>query len=200
MPQDKNKTPGNKIKSGKGRCLVIMHAITLDGPLYDCEEDGVTPIDDLKWKGDTCHPQKRSDGKLTWETLWVAQSHVGDYHDNMNSDMFMKWLKERLCPLFAKKYPGKKMVLITDNAPYHHAREIGTLSSYSKKKLLNIMTAHDVDYIDLPFTTEERYELIAQSENEDDDIIQYRGSCIRIPFDGTEQNARATANKPRIAK
>ena len=62
------------------------------------------------------------------------------------------------------------------------------------------MTAHDVDYIDLPFTTEERYELIAQSENEDDDIVQDRGSCIRIPFDGTEQNARATANKPRIAK
>ena len=113
--------------------MVILHAITLDGPLYECEEDGITPVCDLKWTGDTCHPQKRMDGKLTCETLWVAQSHTGDYHDNMNSEMFMKWLQENLYSLFAKKYPGEKMILITDNVPYHHAREIGSLSNCSKK-------------------------------------------------------------------
>ena len=92
-------------------------------------EDNTTPVDDLEWTGDTCHPKDRTDGKLTCKTLWVAQSHTGDYHDNMTSEMFMQWVQKRLCPCFAKKYPGKKMGLITDNAPYHHAREIGSIGA-----------------------------------------------------------------------
>jgi hypothetical protein len=68
--------------SSKGRRLIILHAITTDGPLCDKDDSG-KPVDDLKWKGDTCHPTKRDDGKLTCETLWVAQSSSGDYHDNM---------------------------------------------------------------------------------------------------------------------
>ena len=131
MPNDKSKDSGVKCKSGKGRRLCIIHAITLDGPLCEYEENGVTPVCDIQWTGDTCHPEKRADGKITCETLWVAQSHTGDYHDNMNSDMFMKWVQEKLCPVFERKYPGKKMILITDNAPYHHKRVIGSLSSYS---------------------------------------------------------------------
>ena len=78
-----------KVKSGKGRRLVILHAITVDGPLCEFENESTTPIDDLEWRGDTCHPKDRPDGKLTYKTLWVAQSHTGDYHDNMTSAMFM---------------------------------------------------------------------------------------------------------------
>ena len=81
MPKDKDIDSGVKKKSGKGRRLVILHAITLDSLLYECEEDGITPVCDLKWTGDTCHPQKRMDRKLTCKTLWVAQSHMGDYHE-----------------------------------------------------------------------------------------------------------------------
>ena len=133
MSKEKTNNQGIKVKSGKGRRLCIIHAITLDGSLCEYEEDGVTPLSDLKWTGNTCHPETRPDGKLTCETLWVAQSHTGDYHNNINSDMFMKWVQEKLCPVFARKYPGRKMILIIYNAPYHHKRVIGSLLSYSKK-------------------------------------------------------------------
>ena len=64
-----------------------MHAITPDGPLITYEADG-QPVSDIKWTHDTPHPQNNRD-KLTCETLWLANSYTGDYHDNMKSDMFM---------------------------------------------------------------------------------------------------------------
>jgi hypothetical protein len=42
-------------KTGKGGRLIILHPITTDGPLCATEENG-RPIDNLVWKGDTCHP------------------------------------------------------------------------------------------------------------------------------------------------
>lgn len=93
-------------KSSKGKRLVILHSITPHGPL--CELDNEKPVDDLKWKGDTPHPTPRIDGKLTCETLWLAQSSSGDYHDNMNSEMFMKWVQQKLIPTFERMFPGKK--------------------------------------------------------------------------------------------
>jgi hypothetical protein len=69
--------------------------------------------------------------------LWIAQSHTGDYHDNMNSDMFVLWVKEKLVPVFEHQYPGKTMVLVADNAPYHHKRVIGSLASVSKNKIVD---------------------------------------------------------------
>ena len=119
LPKEQDEKSGLKCK----------HVIAPDGPLCNYEEDGITPVDDLKWNGDTCHPTTRTDGKLTCETLWVSHSHTGDYHNNMTLEMFMLWIKNKLCPCFAQKYPGKKMILITDNAPYHHAREITSLAS-----------------------------------------------------------------------
>ena len=45
-----------------------------------------------------------------------------DYHDTLNGEKFCSWLSNRVLPAFAKLYPRKKMVLILDNAKYHHAR------------------------------------------------------------------------------
>ena len=53
--------------------------------------------------------------------------------------MFMKWVKLRLIPVFKKLYPGKKMILMLDNAPYHHKRGIPSLSGLSKGKLIDEM-------------------------------------------------------------
>ena len=85
--------------SGKGCRLVILHAMTIDGPLVQYDDLTGRPIDDLNWSKDTCHPNTaRLDGKTTCETLWVAQSHSGDYHDNMNSKLFMLWVQDKLIP------------------------------------------------------------------------------------------------------
>jgi hypothetical protein len=78
--------------SGKGKRLIILHAITKDGPLG--ERSLIT------WKGsrggkdtDTPHEVKKvADGPddTSAELLWVSNSKTGDYHDNMNSEMFMQ--------------------------------------------------------------------------------------------------------------
>ena len=146
----------------KGRRLIILHAITNDGPL--AETDPVTQkpaLGKLKWTGDTPHPVLREDGLLTCETLWPADTHTGDYHNNMCSDMFMQWAEQRLLPTFKRKFPGIKMVLVLDNAPYHHKRSIGSLQKVTKKELLKMMWEDDVDEIELPWT-DARWELFNQ--------------------------------------
>ena len=50
----------------------------------------------------------------------------------------------------------KNMILVADNAPYHHARDIGSLASQSKKKIVDDMEKYGVDYIDIPLTRDER--------------------------------------------
>jgi hypothetical protein len=68
-------------ESDKGIGLIILHAITADGPLCAIEDNG-RPIDDIVWKGNTCHPPTpQEDGKVSCETLWIAQSHTGDYNE-----------------------------------------------------------------------------------------------------------------------
>jgi len=184
------------MKSGKGRRLVILHAIAEDGPLTERFENG-DPVFDLKWSGDTPHSTSRLDNKKTAELLWMAGSHTGDYHDNMNSEMFMKWLQEKLIPVFEKLYEGKKMVLVADNAPYHHKRIIGCLGNLSKKQTVELMVHHGVEYIDLPYTYETRESLAAtEGDNEE---VQDRGDCVRIFFHPEEQLQRASSTKARVA-
>ena len=126
---------GNIVDRGtsKGRRLIILHAITRDGPLVTYEGQGPArkPIETLVWKPpgasataaetDTPHPIDTDGEALTAELLWVAQSHTGDYHDNMDSDSYQRWVKNRLLPTFAKRYPGKQMILIQDNVRAHRS-------------------------------------------------------------------------------
>lgn len=195
----KNQQDENTItrKSGRGRRLIMLHAITVDGPLAEIDAQTGFPIDDLKWRGDTPHSTKQPDSKMTAELLWMANSSTGDYHDNMNSDNFMKWVKEKLVPCFKKKYPRKKMVLVADNAPYHHKRVIGSLGGLSKKKVIDMMVKYNVTYLELPITTHERLDL-AETE-EDNSDVQNRGDVVSIDFLPEEQLKRASVLKPRVA-
>eukprot|EP00957_Ditylum_brightwellii_P168468 12823562-Ditylum_brightwellii.AAC.1 len=43
------------------------------------------------------------------------------------------------------------MILVMDNAAYHHKRVIGLLNQLSKKKLIEMTKKYEVDYLDLPF-------------------------------------------------
>ena len=177
--------------AGRGRRLVILHAITKDGPLCETDKAGI-PVDDLKWSGDTPHPEPRADGKLTCELLWLANSSTGDYHDNMNSNMFMKWVQEKLVPTFDRLHPGKKMLLICDNAPYHHKREIGSLSGLSKAKLLDLCVKHEFEYLDLECTT-------SRVDAFDEDLVtnvEDRGSVFRVDFNVELFRQMSSKSKP----
>jgi hypothetical protein len=106
------KRPGNR-----GRRLIIVHAITQIGPLH-------------------------VDASLTAEWIFQSAGGGGDYHSNMNGDVFMDWVQRKLIPTFEAKFPGKKMALVLDNAPYHHAHDPAThidIKAMSKTKALEKM-------------------------------------------------------------
>ena len=108
----------NNHTSSKGRRLIMMHAIMRDRPL--CERDAKgRPVDDLRSTSSDCPNAKETNTPYpltpghplspnmsdpspnalrTCETLWVTNSETGDYHDNMNSKMFMQWVSEWLLP------------------------------------------------------------------------------------------------------
>jgi hypothetical protein len=58
--------------------------------------------------------------ELTAQWIWQAKSHKADYHDDMGGDGFEDSQKYRLIPVLESLYPGKKMILVMDNANYHH--------------------------------------------------------------------------------
>ena len=83
-----------------------MHTITKYGPLCDRDEYG-RHVDEFKWNRDTPRPltptakiDPEANIFRTCETLWVSDSLSGDYYDNMNSIMFMQWVKNHLLPTF----------------------------------------------------------------------------------------------------
>ena len=168
--------------AGKGTRLIILHAITEDGPLCDLDVDG-QPVDNLKWSGDTPHPDGDIPGGLTTaECLWISSSSTGDYHDNMNGVMFNQWVREKLHPAFEKKYPGKKMVPVLDNASYHHVRAIPSMSGLSKKKLIQLCQDHGVTYLDVPLTPQRQYSLDMDGSDEFH-YVQDRGEYAQLMID-----------------
>ena len=95
--------------------LIIIHDIAEHGPLCDRDKSGV-PVDHLTWrtrnkKSDTPKHHYREDGKINCETLWVSSTKKGDYYDNMNSEMFMLFVQNKLIPYFEQQFPGKKRFL-----------------------------------------------------------------------------------------
>ena len=67
LPDDESDGKISK-KSGKGKRLIIFHAITVDGPLVDIDPATGKHADDLEWNRDTCHP-KQKDGVLSCELM-----------------------------------------------------------------------------------------------------------------------------------
>jgi hypothetical protein len=57
-----------------------------------------------------------------------------------------------------------------------------------------MMVKHNVDYIDLPLTKS-----CLDYASDDNDDIDGKGNCIRIPFDPEEQKQIASQSKPLVA-
>ena len=90
------------------------------------------------------------------------------------------------------------MILVADNAPYHHARDIASLASQSKKNV-DDMEKYGVDYIDLPLTNDERFKLLDLEDDPAHPDVQDRGKCVRIVFEKSEQTERSSKSCPGIA-
>jgi len=74
-------------------------------------------------------------GKQYSSSSWIFQAKkkgIKDYHDNMDSHMFIAWVTDRLLPSFRKMYwtgtHKPKMILVLDNAPYHHKGKEGCIA------------------------------------------------------------------------
>ena len=100
---------------GKGKRLIVLHALTKDGPVVCRDADGnyieLTEAQNADLK--TAH--------RTAEMIYEAKKAEGDYHDSMDSDTYLAWLEYRLFPTLRALYPGKRIIAIKDNASYHKA-------------------------------------------------------------------------------
>lgn len=92
--------------------MVVLHAITRNAFICQRDDDGY-PISEDGFEGGTTPA-------VTAEWIWQANSKHKDYHKNMDGEGFEFWLENRLIPAFREQFPGKKMILVMDNASYHH--------------------------------------------------------------------------------
>jgi hypothetical protein len=103
---------GNQVKStpSKGKRLILLHAMSCYGLLTAPRRgrSSSTPTNII------------SDEDLTCELIFEGLIDSEDYHKNMNGQIFMQWIENRLIPTFERKFPKKKLILILDNASYHH--------------------------------------------------------------------------------
>ena len=97
---------------GKGSLMIIVNAITKDGPLLP--EGERYPV--AEW---TTGPAPTCE--MIFRSKYATANKIKDYHDTMTGTFFMYWVENRLTPAFESRYPGKTMTLILDNAPYHHS-------------------------------------------------------------------------------
>ena len=110
--KDKKAPVENRVRgSDRGKRLIIIHAMTRDGMLTEEDVDGSDNLND------ECPSTAVVTGKLSAEGV-----EPEDYHDTLNGEKFVQWMKNRLFPAFRAKYRRSKMLLVLDNAKYHHTR------------------------------------------------------------------------------
>ena len=96
----------------KGSLQIILHAMFKGGWLIVRGADGKAPVLE-EWHRGQAH---------SCEMVFRGKVAGGDYHENMDGVMFMKWINTRLVPTIRRLHPDKKVYLVMDNAPYHHGR------------------------------------------------------------------------------
>ena len=184
--------------TSKGTRIIILHAITEKEPLTQLDDNTGRPIDSVSFKpnNDSIPDIYYHKDKVTAECMWKSGIKTGDYHDNMNSEMFLNWVRDKLVPTFERENPNKRMILILDNAAYHHKREVGNLASCTKKQLRDITDKYSIQHIDVPLTInrlnvlETDPDVTAHVEGEDYCRIMLNGSV--------DVFARAHAKNPMI--
>ena len=96
----------------KGERLIIMHAMGKDGLLHAPR----------RGRSASLPTNVLSDIDFTCEVIFKGTIDSEDYHKNMDGTTLMNWINNRLIPSFKRRYPNKKLILVLDNASYHHPR------------------------------------------------------------------------------
>jgi len=99
-------------KGSKGKRLIMLHAMTRHG-LLSAPRRG---------RSTAAPTNVVSDEELGCELIFEGLIDSEDYHKNMDGQVFMQWVHNRLIPTFKRLLPGKKLILLLDNASYHHPR------------------------------------------------------------------------------
>lgn len=101
-----------RAKPSKGKRLIMLHVMTRHGLL-------TAP---RRGRSAAAPSNVVSDEELGCELIFEGLVDSEDYHKNMNGQIFMEWIHNRLIPTFKRLHPGKKLILLLDNASYHHPR------------------------------------------------------------------------------
>lgn len=132
---------GKTGKGSKGQRICILHAISKDGPLCEIDDSNPYPVESVKFitsgRGEKLI-QNDDTSRHTCEELFIGKK-TRDYHDCMDAERFMKWVEQKLLPTFECMYPHKQMILILDNAPYHHALPLKPLTSMHKDEIISLL-------------------------------------------------------------
>ena len=97
-----------------------------------------------------------------WDVVFLAKPKDGDYHQEMNSVVFLEWFENQFMP--ALKNPS---LAVLDNASYHNVKTEDTVCpNFSQKKavLQNYLTQHNILFSDVD-TKKVLYEKIKQKKN-----------------------------------
>jgi hypothetical protein len=88
------------------------------------------------------------------------------------------------------------MVLICDNAPYHHAREIGSFSTRMKGQLVELMIQHNIEYINVPWNNNRQHAFAM--DNYDLGYVEFNANKIKLLLDEENFCSRPTINNPFV--
>lgn len=116
-PHQHNETQGD---ADTGKRLIILHAMTRDGMLD--VEDAV---------GSNFLHEATPTAQFVFEAASFDES---DYHNSIDGEAFTLWMKNRVMPAFQQLYPGKKMILVMDNAGYHKPHDFDWITPYKMGK------------------------------------------------------------------
>jgi len=125
--------PSNRdvIGDSDGKRLIILHAMTDHGLLAVPDEVASNWLNEPAFTAELVFEEVLEDGQ-----------DDSDYHNTMTGVKFVAWLRNRLLPTFAQLYPGKKMILVLDNASYHKPRDeswISNSKAQSKHELAHML-------------------------------------------------------------
>ena len=99
--------------------------MTEHGLLHDCFTVGSTAAasNDVSKPLHSC--------ELIFEGLIDSE----DYHRNMDGAVYIQWVTNRLIQTFKHSFAGKNMILVLDNAKYHHPRGADWINPNKMSKL-----------------------------------------------------------------